>query len=57
MFDVYEGDKVEKGKKSYTLRFILQNEEKTLTDTEIDKSMEKLIKTYQEKAGAVVRTK
>lgn len=57
VFDVYEGDKVEKGKKSYTLRFILQNADKTLTDAEIDKSMEKLIKTYQEKAGAIVRTK
>ena len=57
VFDVYEGDKVGKGKKSYTLRFILQNEDKTLTDGEIDKSMEKLIKTYHEKAGAEVRTK
>jgi phenylalanyl-tRNA synthetase beta chain len=56
VFDVYEGDKMEKGKKSYTLRFILQNEDKTLTDKEIDKSMERLIKVYQEKVSAEVRT-
>jgi phenylalanyl-tRNA synthetase beta chain len=55
VFDVYQGDKMEKGKKSYALRFILQDENKTLTDKEIDKVMEKLIKTYEEKAGAVVR--
>jgi phenylalanyl-tRNA synthetase beta chain len=57
IFDVYEGDKVEQGKKSYTLRFILQSENKTLTDIEIDKSMEKLIKAYEGKTGAIVRTK
>jgi phenylalanyl-tRNA synthetase beta chain len=57
VFDVYEGEKVEKGKKSYALRFILQSEHKTLTDKDIDKVMEKLIKVYEEKAGAVVRSK
>ena len=57
VFDVYEGDKVEQGKKSYALRFLLQSEHKTLTDKEIDKVMEKLIKIYEEKAGAIVRTR
>ncbi|HTB06797.1 MAG TPA: phenylalanine--tRNA ligase subunit beta [Bacteroidia bacterium] len=57
VFDVYEGDKVEQGKKSYALRFMLQSENKTLTDKDIDKVMEKLIKVYEEKAGAVVRSK
>ena len=57
MFDVYEGDKIEQGKKSYALRFLLQSEHKTLTDKEIDKVMEKLIKIYEEKAGAIVRTR
>ncbi len=57
VFDVYMGDKVEQGKKSYALRFLLQSEHKTLTDKEIDKVMEKLVKVYEEKAGAVVRTK
>ena len=32
MFDVYQGDKLPAGKKSYALSFILQDEEKTLTD-------------------------
>ncbi|MGP8216572.1 MAG: phenylalanine--tRNA ligase subunit beta [Bacteroidia bacterium] len=57
VFDVYMGDKVEQGKKSYALRFLLQSEHKTLTDKEIDKVMEKLVKVFEEKAGAVVRTK
>ncbi|HXP51893.1 MAG TPA: phenylalanine--tRNA ligase subunit beta, partial [Bacteroidia bacterium] len=57
VFDVYMGDKVEQGKKSYAIRFLLQSEHKTLTDKEIDKVMEKLVKIYEEKAGAVVRTK
>ncbi|HSY77445.1 MAG TPA: phenylalanine--tRNA ligase subunit beta [Bacteroidia bacterium] len=57
VFDVYMGDKVEQGKKSYAIRFLLQSEHKTLTDKEIDKVMEKLVKVYEEKAGATVRTK
>lgn len=56
VFDVYMGDKVEQGKKSYALRFLLQSEHKTLTDKEIDKVMEKLVKVYEEKAGAIIRT-
>jgi phenylalanyl-tRNA synthetase beta chain len=56
VFDVYEGKGVEKDKKSYALRFILQNENKTLSDKEIDKVMEKLTKAFAEKAGAVVRS-
>ena len=57
VFDVYEGDKVDAGKKSYALRFTLQSEHKTLTDKEIDKVMEKLIKVYVEKSGAIIRSK
>ncbi len=55
LFDVYEGDKLPKGKKSYALSFILQDESATLTDKQIEKIMEKLMKTYQEKAGAEIR--
>ncbi len=55
LFDVYEGDKLPAGKKSYALSFILQDETATLTDKQIDKIMEKLIKTYQDKAGAEIR--
>ena len=55
LFDVYEGNKVPKGKKSYALSFVLQDENKTLTDKHIDKTMDKLIKVFQEKAGAEIR--
>ena len=55
MFDVYEGDKIEAGKKSYAMSFILQDENNTLTDSQTDKVMEKLMKAYSEKAGAVIR--
>ncbi len=55
LFDVYEGDKLPTGKKSYALSFILQDENATLTDKQIEKIMEKLMKTYQEKVGAEIR--
>jgi phenylalanyl-tRNA synthetase beta chain len=55
LFDVYEGDKLPSGKKSYALSFILQDDNATLTDKQIEKIMEKLMKTYQEKAGAEIR--
>lgn len=55
LFDVYEGDKLPNGKKSYALSFILQDENATLTDKQIEKIMEKLMKTYQEKVGAEIR--
>ena len=54
-FDVYEGDKIDAGKKSYAISFLLQNEEATLTDKQIDNVMEKLIQTYQQKLGAILR--
>jgi phenylalanyl-tRNA synthetase beta chain len=56
LFDVYEGEKIEKGKKSYALSFILQDTNATLTDKEVDKVIQKLIKTYQDKAGAIIRS-
>ena len=56
LFDVYEGEKIEAGKKSYALSFILQDENATLTDKEIDKVIQKLITTYQEKAKAIIRS-
>ena len=55
LFDVYEGDKLPEGKKSYALSFTLQDETATLTDKQIEKIMEKLMKTYQEKVGAEIR--
>jgi phenylalanyl-tRNA synthetase beta chain len=55
LFDVYEGDKIEKGKKSYALSFILQHSEKTLTEDDINKTMNKLIKAYEQEIGAILR--
>ncbi|MDM1549272.1 phenylalanine--tRNA ligase subunit beta [Empedobacter falsenii] len=55
LFDVYEGDKLPTGKKSYALSFMIQDENKTLSDQEIDGLMNKLIKLYQEKFNAELR--
>ena len=55
LFDVYEGEKLAKGKKSYSLSFTMSDESKTLTDKEVDKVMAKLITSFQEKAGAEIR--
>ncbi len=55
LFDVYEGDKLPEGKKSYALGFVLQDETQTLTDHIIDRIINNLIRQFEEKAGAVVR--
>ncbi len=55
LFDVYEGDKLPEGKKSYAVSFMLRDDSKTLNDAEIDAVMEKLIKAYIEHIGAVIR--
>lgn len=55
LFDVYEGDKLPEGKKSYALGFILQDESQTLTDQIIDRIMNNIIRQFEEKAGAAVR--
>ena len=55
LFDVYEGKKLEEGKKSYALSFILQDTENTLKDKQIEAIMAKLLKTFEEKFGAKLR--
>ena len=55
LFDVYEGKNLEPGKKSYAISFILQDEEKTLNDKQIDKIMSKLIASYEKQLGAKLR--
>ena len=55
VFDVYQGDKLPAGKKSYALSFTLQDEEKTLTDKAIDSIMQKLIYNFGKEAGAEIR--
>jgi phenylalanyl-tRNA synthetase beta chain len=55
LFDVYEGSKLPKGKKSYALHFTLQDPTKTLTDKQIDKTMNKIQQQIENQAGAVLR--
>ncbi|WP_298263076.1 phenylalanine--tRNA ligase subunit beta [uncultured Lutibacter sp.] len=55
LFDVYEGDKLKKGKKSYAVSFLLQDENKTLNDKQIDKVMQKLQQTFEKNVGATLR--
>jgi phenylalanyl-tRNA synthetase beta chain len=55
IFDVYEGDKIPDGKKSYALSFILQDENKTLTDKLIDKSMNRIQQAFEREIGASLR--
>lgn len=55
VFDIYRGDKLPPGKKSYALSFILQDEEKTLNDKLIDAIVQKLIHNFEKEAGAEVR--
>ncbi len=55
LFDVYEGKNLEAGKKSYAVSFILQDENATLNDKQIDKIMQKLITNLQKKLNAQLR--
>ncbi len=56
LFDIFEDEaKVGKGKKSYAVSFIFQDALKTMTDKEIDKTMQKLIRNFQTKLGAEIR--
>ncbi len=55
IFDVYQGDKVAEGKKSYALSFILQDNNKTLTDKVIDKTMRRMQQTFEKELGAILR--
>lgn len=56
VFDVYQGDKLPADKKSYALSFVLQDDEKTLNDKQIDAIMQKLILNLEKEAGATIRT-
>lgn len=55
LFDVYEGKNLEPGKKSYAVSFLLQDENATLNDKQIDKTMQKLVKNLEDKLGAKLR--
>ena len=55
LFDVYEGDKLPAGKKSYAVNFILQDTERTMNDKQIDAVMQKLIAQLKKQLGAELR--
>lgn len=55
LFDVYEGKNIEKGKKSYGLSFIFLDKNKTLTDKQVDKVMNKLQNNFEKDFGAQLR--
>lgn len=55
LFDVYEGGKLEKGKKSYAMAFYFQDSERTLTDAEIDAEMHQIRESLSKNLGARLR--
>ena len=55
LFDVYEGENLPDGKKSYAVSFLIQDETKTLADKQIDKIMQKLKQTFEKNLDAVLR--
>jgi len=55
LFDVYQGRKLPKGKKSYAVSFMFQDTHKTLTDKQVDKIMSKLQTNFEKELGAELR--
>ncbi|MGB4206000.1 MAG: phenylalanine--tRNA ligase subunit beta [Bacteroidales bacterium] len=55
LFDVYEGENIEAGKKSYAISFFLRDDSKTLKDEETDKFVEKLKRIFEKELGARLR--
>lgn len=55
LFDVYRGDKIPSGKKQYAISFVLQDPDKTLTDSDVEKVMQRLLSTFQNEFGATLR--
>jgi phenylalanyl-tRNA synthetase beta chain len=55
LFDVYVGKNLPEGKKSYAVSFTIQDDSKTLTDTQIEKIMSKLQNNFQTQLGAQLR--
>jgi phenylalanyl-tRNA synthetase beta chain len=55
VFDVYEGENIGADKKSYSVSFVLQDENATLTDVVIDKTMQRLMQAFEKELNAVIR--
>lgn len=55
LFDVYRGDKIPAGKKQYAINFILQDEERTLTDQDTERAMDNILQALVKQFGAQLR--
>ena len=55
VFDVYEGEKIDSGKKAYAMSILLQDDEQTLTDSKVDSLMSSIILKLEKETGAVIR--
>ena len=54
LFDVFESEKLGADKKSMAINFVFSDDTKTLTDTEIDSMMNKLIKAFEKEINAEI---
>ena len=55
VFDVYQGDKIGANEKAYAMSFFLQDQQQTLTDKVIDKTMQRLINVFEKELKATIR--
>ena len=55
LFDIFESEKIGAGKKSMAISFTFLDEEKTMTDKDIDSMMNKIIAAYEKELGAEIR--
>lgn len=55
LFDVYRGDKIPAGKKQYALSFVIRDPERTLTDQDTERVMDRLLTTFVKDFGAQLR--
>jgi phenylalanyl-tRNA synthetase beta chain len=55
VFDLYEGQNIGEGKKSYSISFMLQDKDKTLNDVVIDQTMDRLVALFEKELGAIIR--
>ena len=55
LFDIYKGEQIPEGKKSIAYAIVYRNENKTLTDKEVNKVHDKILRALEHKLGAEVR--
>jgi phenylalanyl-tRNA synthetase beta chain len=55
LFDVYSGDPIPAGSKSLAYNLVYQTDERTLTDAEVAKAHQKIVKAAERESGATLR--